>query len=81
MGELLGGLIALLMWLLIIPIIILALVFGLAAAGVGIAIALAATILSIAVSVIWSALPFLLIVGVLYLIFRPSSRSRDVAPQ
>jgi len=81
MGELLGGLIALLMWLLIIPIIILAVVFGLAAAGIGIFIALAATILSIAVSVIWSALPFLLIVGVLYLIFRPSSRSRDVAPQ
>jgi hypothetical protein len=40
MGELLGGLIALLMWLLIIPIVLLAVLFGLVAAGVGIAVGL-----------------------------------------
>ena len=70
MGELIGGLIALLVWVLIIPIVILAVVLSLAAAGVGIALAAVGIVLHL----FFAALPFLLVVGLVWLIFRPSSR-------
>lgn len=76
MGELLGGLIALFVWLLIIPIVIVAVLFGLAIAGLGIAFTLAITILSLMVKLLIAAAPFLLVLGLLYLIFRPSQSQR-----
>ena len=74
MGDLIGGLIALFIWLLIIPIILLAVLLSLAAAGVGIAIALVAAVIGIALHLFFWALPFLIVFGLIWLIFRPSSR-------
>jgi len=74
MGDLISGLIVLLLWFLIIPIILLALLLALAAAGVGIAIGLAAAAVGIALHLIWWALPFLVVFGLIWLIFRPSGR-------
>jgi hypothetical protein len=76
MGELLGGLIALFVWLLIIPIVIVAVLFGLAIAGLTIAFTLAMTIIGIMLKLLIAAAPFLLVLGLLYLIFRPSQSSR-----
>ncbi len=74
MGDLIGGLIALFIWLLIIPIVLLAVLLAFAAAGVGIAIALAAAVIGIALHLFFWALPFLIVFGLIWLIFRPSSR-------
>ena len=70
MGELIGGLIALLVWILIIPIVIVAVVLSLAFAGVGIALAAVGIVLHL----FFQALPFLLVLGLVWLIFRPSTR-------
>jgi hypothetical protein len=72
-----GGLIALLVWLLLIPIILLVLAFALAIGVFGIAVAL----LGIAFKLFISALPFLLIVGFIWLLFRPSTSRREIARQ
>jgi hypothetical protein len=80
MGDFFGFLIALLVGLLILPIILLIVLFALVLAGVGTALGIALALLGILFHLFWAALPFLIIVGLLYLIFRPS-RSREVARQ
>jgi hypothetical protein len=81
MGDFLGALIALLVILLIAPIVILAVLVALGFAAIGVAIGLAFTILGLAIQfLIWAA-PFLLVFGLLYLIFRPSSSKRELARQ
>jgi hypothetical protein len=80
MGDFFAALIALLVGLLILPIILLIVLFALVLAGIGTALGLALALLGIFFHLLWAALPFLLIVGVLYLIFRPA-RSREVVRQ
>ncbi len=80
MGDLFGALIAFLVLLLIAPIVIFAVLIGLGFAAVGVAISLAFAILGIAIELlVWTA-PFLLVFGLIYLIFRPSPK-RDLARQ
>jgi hypothetical protein len=74
MGDLIGGLIAFFVLLLLIPIILLVVLLSLAAAGVGIALGLAAAVIGIALHLFFWALPFLLVFGLIWLIFRPSRR-------
>jgi hypothetical protein len=76
MGEFLGGLIALFIWLLIIPIVIVVVLFALALAGLGIALSLAFTILGLVIQLLVWAAPLLLVLGLIYLIFRPSQPAR-----
>jgi len=73
MGDLIGGLIALIVMLLVIPIIV---VVVLLALGIGIAAAL----IGIAIQLFFWALPFIVVFGLLWLIFRPS-RTREVVRQ
>ena len=80
MDGLIGALIALLVWLLIIPIILLVVAFGLAIGVFGIALGIAAALIGVAIHIFISALPFLLVVGLIWLVFRPSSR-REVVRQ
>ena len=80
MGDLFGALIAFLVLLLIAPIVIFAVLIGLGFAAVGVAIGLAFTILGIAIELLVWAAPFLLVFGLIYLIFRPSPK-RDLARQ
>jgi len=80
MGDLIGGLIALIVGLLLIPIILLVVLLSLAAAGVGIAIGLAAAVIGIALHLFFWALPFILVLGLIWLVFRPSPR-RQIARQ
>jgi hypothetical protein len=80
MGDLLGALIAFLVLLMIAPIVIFAVVVGLGFAAIGVAISLAFTILGIAIHLLVWAAPFLLVFGLIYLIFRPSPK-RDLARQ
>ena len=80
MDGLIGGLIALLVWLLLVPVILLVVAFGLAIAVFGVALGVAAAVVGLAIHLFVSALPFLLIVGLIWLIFRPSS-SRQIARQ
>ena len=79
MGDLLGALIALFVFLLIAPIVILAVLVGLGFAAIGVAIGLAFTILGLAIELLVWAAPFLLVFGLIYLIFRPSSPKRELA--
>lgn len=80
MGDLLGALVAILLFLLIAPIVILVVLAALAVAGLGVAIGLVFTLLGIFIELVIAAAPLLLIVGLLYLIFRPSPK-REVANQ
>jgi hypothetical protein len=80
MGGLLGALIALLVFLLIAPIVILAVLVALGLTALGIALAIAFTILGIVIELLVWAAPFLLVFGLIYLIFRKSP-SREVARQ
>ncbi|MFM9863919.1 MAG: hypothetical protein ACKVRO_09960 [Micropepsaceae bacterium] len=81
MGDLIGALIALFVFLLIAPIVILAVLVSLGFAAVGLAIGLAFTILGLAIQLLVWAAPFLLVFGLIYLIFRPSSSKRQLARQ
>jgi hypothetical protein len=80
MGDLLGALIALFIGILLIPIILLVVLLSLAAAGVGIAIGLAAAVIGIALHLFFWALPFILVFGLIWLVFRPSPK-RQIARQ
>ena len=73
MGDLLGGLIVLLVALAMIPVILFVILVGLLAAGVGIAIALIAAVLHI---VFW-AMPLLIVFGLVWLVF--GGRRREPA--
>jgi hypothetical protein len=73
MGDLLGGLIVLLVALAMIPVILFVILVGLLAAGVGIAIALIAAVLHI---VFW-AMPLLIVFGLIWLVF--GGRRREPA--
>lgn len=81
MGDVLGALIALFVFLLIAPIVILAVLVGLGFAAIGVALGLAFTILGLAIHILVWAAPFLLVFGLIYLIFRPSSSKRQLARQ
>lgn len=81
MGDLIGALIALFVFLLIAPIVILAVLVSLGFAAIGVAIGLAFTILGLAIQLLVWAAPFLLVFGLIYLIFRPSSAKRELARQ
>jgi hypothetical protein len=80
MGDLFGALIAFLVLLLVAPIVIFAVLIGLGFAAVGVAIGLAFAILGLAIELLVWAAPFLLVFGLIYLIFRPSPK-RDLARQ
>lgn len=73
MGDLLGGLIVLLVALAMIPVILFVILVGLLAAGVGIAIALIAAVLHL---VFW-AMPLLIVFGLVWLVF--GGRRREPA--
>ena len=76
MGDLLGGLIVLLVTLVLIPVIFFVVLIALAMAGVGLAIGLIFTVLGLAIhAVIWAA-PFIVVFGLIWLIF--GGRRRDV---
>lgn len=78
MGDILGGLIVLLVALVLLPVIFFIVLVGLALAGVGIMIGLIATVLGVAIqAVVWAA-PFILVFGLIWLIFG-GGRSREVA--
>jgi hypothetical protein len=81
MGDLFGALIGFLVLLLIAPIVILAIVVGLGFAALGVAISIVFTILGLAIHLLFWAAPFLLVFGLIYLIFRPSSSKRELARQ
>lgn len=79
MGDLLGGLIVLLVALVLIPVIFFIVLVALALAGVGIMIGLIATVLGVAIqAVIWAA-PLIVIFGLIWLVFGGRSSSREVA--
>lgn len=80
MGDLFGALIAFLVFLLIAPIVILAVLVGLGFAAIGVALSLAFTILGLAIELLVWASPFLLVFGLIYWIFRPSPK-RELARQ
>ncbi len=73
MGDLLGGLIVLVVALAMIPVILFVVLVGLLAAGVGIAIALIAAVLHL---VFW-AMPLLIVFGLVWLVF--GGRRREPA--
>jgi hypothetical protein len=77
MGDLLGGLIVLLVALVLIPVIFFIVLVALAFAGVGILIGLIATVLGLAIqAVVWAA-PLIVVFGLIWLIF--GGRRREVA--
>ncbi|MBI1212783.1 MAG: hypothetical protein GC190_15070 [Alphaproteobacteria bacterium] len=77
MGDLLGGLIVLLVSLVLIPVIFLIVLLALALAGAGILVGLIAAVFGIAVHlVIWAA-PLIVVFGLIWLIF--GGRRREVA--
>ncbi|MCE9521851.1 MAG: hypothetical protein K8S25_05400 [Alphaproteobacteria bacterium] len=80
MGDLIAGLVALLVGLLLIPVVILVVLLSMAAIGVGIAFSLAAALIGIALHLFFWALPFILVFGLIWLVFRPSPR-RQIARQ
>lgn len=80
MGDLLGALIAFLVFLLVAPIVILVLLVAFGFAAVGVAIGLAFAVLGLAIELLVHAAPLLLIAGLIYVIlFRPSRAKREVA--
>ena len=78
MGDLIGGLIAFLVLLLIAPIVIGAVVISLGLAAVGVVLSIAFALLGIVLHLFFWAAPFLLVFGLIYLIFRPSPK-RELA--
>ncbi len=78
MGDLLGGLIALFVALLLIPVILLVVFIALAATVGGLMIGIAAAAIGIALHLFFWALPFMLVFGLIWLVFRPSPR-RQIA--
>ena len=77
MGDLLGGLIVLLVSLVLIPVVFFIVLVALALAGVGMVIGLIATVLGLAIhAVVWAA-PLIVVFGLIWLIF--GGRRRDVA--
>lgn len=81
MGDLFGALIAFLIFLLIAPIVILALLAAFGLAAVGVVIGLAFAILGIVIELLVHAAPLLLVAGLIYLVFFRKSPSREVARQ
>lgn len=81
MGDLFGALIAFLIFLLIAPIVILALLAAFGLAAVGVLIGLAFAILGIVIELLVHAAPLLLVAGLIYLVFFRKSPSREVARQ
>jgi hypothetical protein len=81
MGDFFGALIAFLIFLLIAPIVILALLAAFGLAAVGVVIGLAFAILGIVIELLVHAAPLLLVVGLIYLVFFRKSPSREVARQ
>jgi hypothetical protein len=81
MGDLFGALIAFLVFLLIAPIVILALLVAFGFAAVGVAIGLAFALLGIVIELLVHAAPLLLIAGLIYVIFFRRSGKREVARQ
>jgi asparagine N-glycosylation enzyme membrane subunit Stt3 len=79
MGDLFGALIGFLVLLMIAPIVIFAIVVGLGFAAVGVALSILFTVLGLAIHLLFWAAPFLLVLGLLYLVFRPSSSKRELA--
>ena len=77
MGDLLGGLIVLLISLVLIPVVLFIFLVAMAAAGVGIAIAVIATLFGVAVHLIVWAAPLIVVFGLIWLIF--GGRRREVA--
>jgi hypothetical protein len=80
MGDLFGALIAFLVLLLIAPIVIGAIVIGLGLAAVSVVLSIAFAVLGIVIHLLFWAAPFLLVLGLIYLVFRPSPK-RDLARQ
>jgi hypothetical protein len=77
MGDLLGGLIVLLVTVVLIPVIFFVVLVALALAGVGIVVGLIATVLGLAIhAIVWAA-PLIVVFGLIWLIF--GGRRRDVA--
>jgi len=76
MGDLLGGLIALLVGLIMIPIIFFIVLVALAMAGVGIFVGLIAAVLGLAIHLVVWAAPFIVVFGLIWLVF--GGRRRDV---
>jgi hypothetical protein len=74
MGDLFGALITLFVFLLIAPIVILAIVVSLGLAAIGVAISIFFALLGLALHILFAASPFIVIFGLLYLIFRPSPK-------
>ena len=70
MGDLIGGLIVLLVALIVVPIVVMA---ALVIAG----IAIAATLIGIVIHLVFWAMPLLIIFGLIWLIF--GGRRREVA--
>ena len=81
MGDFFGALIAFLVFLLIAPIVILALLAAFGVAAVGVLIGLAFAILGIVIELLVNAAPLLLVAGLIYLVFFRKSPSREVARQ
>lgn len=81
MGDLLGALIAFLVFLLIAPIVILALLVAFGFAAIGVAIGLAFAILGLAIELLVHAAPFLIVAGLIYVIFFRRSEKREIARQ
>ena len=79
MGDLIGGLIALLVMILVAPIVIGAVVVGLGLAAVGVVLSIAFAIIGIALNILVWASPFIVVFGLIYLIFRPSPQKRELA--
>ena len=77
MGDLIGGLVVLLVALVLIPVIFFIVLVGLALAGVGIVIGLIAAVLSIAIHAVFWAAPLILVFGLIWLVF--GGRRREVA--
>jgi hypothetical protein len=81
MGDLFGALIALLVFLLLAPIVIFIMLVAFGFAAVGVAIGIAFAILGLAINILVHAAPFLLVAGLIYLIFFRRTPSREVARQ
>ncbi len=81
MGDLFGALIALLVFLLLAPIVIFIMLVAFGFAAVGVAIGIAFAILGLAINRLVHAAPFLLVAGLIYLIFFRRTPGREVARQ
>jgi hypothetical protein len=80
MGDLFGALVAFLVLLLIAPFVIGAIVVALGLAALGVVLSIAFAVLGLVIQLLFWAAPFLLVFGLIYLVFRPSPK-RDLARQ